>query len=182
MLFEACAMAAVAIMMASLVLVGGAALPPPAEPRALIARQVYTPVGETGTCFEAPAVVPSTSVTVGVGTLCVDGHDLRVTLQATGLTPGDEYTGSLRYTLRPAPCRDSRTEPESPCRSVDVPDDRPTTLVKHIDAGIAAPTGVLRVQKHLNDARFFSGGEITLELLKLREDADPQAETVFVLP
>jgi hypothetical protein len=181
-MFEVSVTAVVAVVMASVVLVGGAALPLPTEPGGLAARKIEAPDGETGTCLEAPATVPSTSVTVGVGTLCVDGPALHVTLQVAGLTPGEEYTGSLRYTFQPAPCRDSRTAPELACRSIDAPGDPPSTLVTHIDAGIAAPTGVLRVQKHLNDGRFVSGGEVTLELLKLREDADPRAEAVFILP
>ena len=177
-MFEVCVTAVVAVVMAGVVLVGGATLPSPVPigPPVLAAREIKAPFGETGTCFEAPAIAPSTSVTVGAGTLCVDGHELRVTLQVTGLTPGDEYTGSLRYTPPPEPCRDA------PCRPIDGSGDRPTTLVKHIDAGIAPSTGVPRVQKDLGDVRFRGGGEVTLELLKLREDADPQAEAVFILP
>jgi hypothetical protein len=164
------------IVSASAVLAGGAALPPPTEPPALAARQIEVPAGETGTCFEAPATVPSTSRTVGAATLCVDGHTLRVALLVTGLTPGEEYAGSLRYTLRPAPCRDS------PCGPIDVPGDRPSTLVRHIDDGIAPFTGVLSAQKDLSDVRFVSGGAVTLEMVKLRVQADPLAEAVFILP
>jgi hypothetical protein len=182
--FEVCVTAGAAAVMAGVVLVGGAALPPPMPiaPPVLAVRQIEAPAGEPGTCFEAPATAPSTSVTVGAGTVCVDEDELRVTLEVTGLTPGEEYAGSLRYTLRPAPCRDAQTAPELPCLTIDAPGVLPSTMVRHIDDGIAPATGVLRMRKNLNDVRFRRGGEVTLELLKLREDAAPQAEAVFILP
>ena len=90
-MFEVSVTAMVAVAMASVVLVGGAALPLATEPGLLVTRQIEAPYGETGACIKAPASVRSSSVEVGVATLCVDGHDLRVVLQVTGLTPGAEY-------------------------------------------------------------------------------------------
>jgi hypothetical protein len=169
-------MATVAAIMASMVLIVGRSIEPPAHPVVLASHVVDSPTGDVGACLEAPVTALWATGAVGKGTLCYDGRDLRVALRVTDLAPGEVYAAWLGYEHQPAPCHDS------PCGSVDLPSERPTGLMQQVVGGVSPPSRTLELDATLRDIRLLSGARVSLLLLRPTGRAGPHAQATFTIP
>jgi hypothetical protein len=169
-------MAVAAILMASMVLAGGSAIPPPAEPLLLPSRPVASDISDTTRCLEAPVTTPSAAGAVGRATLCQTGRDLHTTLRADGLALGVVYTAWLGYTVQPPPCQGS------PCGPFGLPGEQPTEFTQQIGGGVVPASGTLEVDAQIREFRPMSGGQVSLLLLLPTGEASPLAQATFLVP
>lgn len=173
---EASLMAVAAAVMATMVLVGGSAIQPPAEPFLLPDPALAAATYDTSRCIEAPVTAPSASGAVGRATLCPSGRDLYTTLKVDGLTPGAAYTAWLVYTLRPAACNDS------PCGPSDLTDGQPSGFTQYVGGGTVPATHSVEIAARLHDIRLVSGVTISLALVSPSGTGGPHARATFIIP
>jgi hypothetical protein len=164
------------VIMAGMVLVLGAVVPESPLPVIPFGQAAVGPFVDVGTCLEAPTIPFAAPGTSGRATLCDDGQDLRVTLQVSGLTPGEEYTAWFGYGTIPPVCR------EASCRLIDTQGDDPTAAMQRIGDASVQPSGVLEFERELADVRLLHGAKIGLQVLGERGRAGPYAQAIFIVP
>jgi hypothetical protein len=153
-------MATAAAIMASIVLIGGTSIEVPAQPIVLPSQQAEWARNTADGCLEAPVTAPAGIL--GRGTLCESGQDLRVLLQASGLTSGERYAAWLSYTLETRPCRDT------PCGSLDLPGENPASLMRQIGEGVAPASRTVEFDVTLDHVRLVTDAHVALVLSVLR--------------
>jgi hypothetical protein len=165
-----------AAIIAGMVLILGAMVPVSPVPETPFDRAAVAPFIDAGTCLEAPMLPFAAPGASGRATLCDDGQDLRIALQVSGLTPGEEFTAWLGYgTILPV-CR------EASCRLIGAPGDDPAASMQRIGDASAQPSGVLEFERELADVRLLHGARIALEVLGERGRAGPYAQAIFIVP
>ena len=163
-------------IMASMILVLGAAVPASPLPAKPSGQAAVVPFVDVGTCLEAPTIPFGAPGTSGRATLCDDGQDLRVTLRVSGLTPGEEYTAWLDYGTIVRVC------PEASCRLIGTQGDDPTASTQRIGDASVQPAGVLELERELADVRLMHGAQVTLQVLGERGRAGPYVQSIFIVP
>lgn len=163
-------------IMAGMVLILGAIVPASPLPELPFDRAAVAPFIDLGTCLEAPTIPFAAPGTSGRATLCDDGQDLRVTLQVSGLAPGEEYTAWFGYGTVPRGCH------EASCRLIDTQGDDPTASMHRIGDASAQPSGVLELERELADVHLLHGAQVTLQLLGDGGRAGPYVQSTFSVP
>jgi hypothetical protein len=163
-------------IMAGMVLVIGVIVPAAPLPVIPFGRAAAAPFVDVGTCFEASMIPFAAPGMSGRAILCDDGQDLRVTLQVSGLTPGEEYTAWFGYDMIPPVCR------EASCRLIDTQGDDPTAAMQRLGDASVQPSGVLELERELADVRLLHGARIGLQVLGERGRAGPYAQAIFTVP
>jgi hypothetical protein len=168
--------ATAASVMAVLVLASGAAIEPSTAPPSLAAQASESPGDHERTCLDAPVTAHSASNVAGEAQLCPVGRGLIATARIDGLRAGAVYTAWLSYVDRPALCRDV------PCGPIDLFGDNPVGLLERVDGGVVPPSGTLELTGELHDLEISSGAQVTLLLMRPRNQAYAHAEAVFFVP
>ena len=149
------------------------ALPVPGLPFGPAAGVLFV---EPGTCLEAAAVAFAAPGASGRATLCDDGRDARITIQASGLPPDEEYTAWLGYSVLPLACQ------AAACRPISSESDDPVGSMQQIGQASALPSGIVEVEREVPDLRLMRGAQVVVRLLGERGRAGPYVQASFAVP
>jgi hypothetical protein len=133
----------------------GTLLTPPTGPPATPGQASFV---DAGTCLDGPMAPHAAPGGSGWATLCDNGRDVRITLQAIGLPPGEQYTAWLSYRVIPPGCRDV------PCPALDLDGGSPAGAMQQIGHAIAQPDSSMELTTELRDLHLLHGAEITVQL------------------
>jgi len=152
-------MATGAVIIAVLILMAGRSIEPPGRPIVLPSQVLQSPGDAVEACLDAPATTPSDSATVGRATLCHHRARVRVSLQASNLTPGETCAVLLTYIAHPAVC------PDALCRSVYLTDERVLGLSLRIDGVVVSPSQVVELHTELPTSHLPAGAQLSLQVI-----------------
>lgn len=131
---------------------------------------------DAGTCLDAALAPFAAPGAAGQATLCDDGHDLRITLQAIGLPSDEQHSAWLAYRFTPTTCRDTA------CHATDGAGDDPAGAMQQIGRVTSQPDGTLELQSTLRDVRLLHGAEITVQLVGELGKAGPYLQAQVAVP
>ncbi|MFN8526814.1 MAG: hypothetical protein U0821_27235 [Chloroflexota bacterium] len=167
--------AAASAVIAGMVLIAGTALDRQAQATGVASRAAGATSGDPETCLVAPVTAASAIGVIGQSVLCYDGRDLRATLVAHDLAPGQLYNTWLRYEYSPAPCTDS------PCGQIDLPNEGPTGLLELMGGEVAPPSRRVEVRVELRGVHLVRGALLTLSLAHADGADNPVAQAAFTI-
>jgi hypothetical protein len=162
--------------MAGMVRVSGTSMSRSTPVAASPSLPIAAPFVDAGTCLNAPMSIFAAPGAAGWVTVCDDGQDVRITLQAIGLAPGEQHTAWLGYRALPTTCR------ETACRPIDRESDDPAGGMHTIGHAIAQPSGDLDLNSRIRGLRLLHGAEIMVQLLGELGRAGPYLQADIVVP